>query len=255
MGLIQVKNVKIGQGIPKVIVPLMGQTEEELLEEVIVVKQVNPDMIEWRVDVFEYVDYLQKVRSMLLKLSKQLHDIPLIFTFRSHREGGCKKITDQAYVELLTTAIESGMVDLIDIELFFDRAKVETLIKQAQANQVCTILSNHDFNKTPVKDEITSRLREMHTLGADISKIAVTPNSTTDVLTLLEATNEMKTNHKDMPVITMAMGSMGLVSRLTGGVFGSAATFAVGKNVSAPGQIAISELRSVLNVIHQEGNN
>ena len=253
MNIIQIKNVKIGQGMPKVIVPLMGQSEIELIEELEAVKEVKPDMIEWRVDEFKHVDHLESVQAMIGKLSKQLQDIPFIFTFRSHKEGGNKKITDQAYVNLLTIAMESKAVDLIDIELFFNEEKVKSLIEEAKANHVHTILSNHDFIKTPTKDEIISRLQKMQELGADISKIAVMPNSSADVLTLLDATNVMKTKHKDVPIITMAMGKIGLISRLTGQVFGSVATFAVGKHVSAPGQIAVADLRSVLDVIHKEG--
>jgi 3-dehydroquinate dehydratase-1 len=44
----------------------------------------------------------------------------------------------------------------------------------------------------------------------------------------------------------MSMGGIGSISRMIGWVYGSAATFAVGKSSSAPGQIAIDELRAVL---------
>ena len=36
-------------------------------------------------------------------------------------------------------------------------------------------MSNHDFHKTPAKDEIIYRLRRMQELGADIPKIALMP--------------------------------------------------------------------------------
>lgn len=253
MNVIQIKDMMIGQGIPKVIVPLMGQTELELIEEAGTVKQLNPDMIEWRVDVFEQADDLKAVQVMLAKLSRQLINIPLIFTFRSHKEGGNKKITDKQYVDLLTTAIDSNAIDLIDIELFFNEAEVKSLIKRAKGNQIYTVLSNHDFTKIPAKEEILSRVLSMQELGADIAKIAVMPNSPADVLTLLEATNMMKAKHIDLPIITMAMGRIGLISRLTGEIFGSAATFAAGKNISAPGQVAVADLRNVLSVLHHGG--
>lgn len=253
MDVIQIKNVMIGQGKPKIIIPLMGQSEIELMEEVASIKQINPDMIEWRADVFEQVNSLEAVQAVLKKLSKQLADIPLIFTFRSYKEGGNKKITDEQYADLLTTAIDSNVIDLIDIELLFNKAKIKSLIKHAKNNQVFTIISNHDFTKTPAREEILSRLVNMQELGADIPKIAVMPNSSADVLTLLDATNKMKTKYKDIPIITMAMGEMGLISRFTGELFGSAATFAAGENISAPGQIAASDLRRVLNVLHHEG--
>lgn len=255
MGVIQIKSVKIGEGAPKVIVPLMGRTEHELMAEISAVKALGPDMIEWRADVFTDVDDLEAVQAMIIKISQQLAAIPFLFTFRSHKEGGNKKITDQQYVDLLSIAIDSKLVDLIDIELFFKESIVKSLIKEAQRNQVYTILSNHDFSVTPAKAELLSRLQKMQTLGADIPKLAVMPNSTQDVLTLLEVTNTMKTIDDNLPVITMAMGKLGLISRLSGEIFGSAATFASGEQASAPGQIAIADLKSVLAVIHRQGEN
>ena len=47
------------------------------------------------------------------------------------------------------------------------------------------IASNHDFRKTPSKEELIARMRKMQELGADIPKIAVMPQSTEDLLTLL----------------------------------------------------------------------
>jgi 3-dehydroquinate dehydratase-1 len=49
----------------------------------------------------------------------------------------------------------------------------------------------------------------------------------------------------------MSMGGYGSVSRMVGIVFGSALTFAVGKSSSAPGQIPIEELRTVLATVRR----
>ena len=46
--------------------------------------------------------------------------------------------------------------------------------------------------------------------------------SAADTLDLLSATEEMQRLHGDAPLITMAMGRWGALSRLTGEVFGSA---------------------------------
>lgn len=252
MKTIQIKNTRIGEGAPKVIVPIMGTTKEALLEEINEVKLLQPDMIEWRADVFEFVDDLEAVKEMISKIGKKLTNIPFLFTFRSHKEGGNKEVTDEFYYQLLFAAIDSNEIDLVDIELYFGDKEVELLVKQAKDNHVFVILSNHDFTKTPTKDEIVFRLRKMQNLGADIPKIAVMPNNSDDVITLLDATNTMKTNYADRPIITMSMAGTGLISRLAGEVFGSAATFAVGRKASAPGQIAVSDLRSVLNILHNE---
>lgn len=251
MQTITIKNVKIGEGVPKIIVPLMGTTQEELLQEVETVKSLEPDIIEWRVDVYEHVESLNSVSEMISKLRKALPSTLLLFTFRSHKEGGNKEITDQYYFELLHTAIRTKNIDLVDVELFYEESDVKSTVKVAEENGVYVIMCNHDFHKTPAKEEIIYRLRKMQEYGAHIPKIAVMPQSVDDLLVLLDATHTMKTKYADRPFITMSMSGTGLVSRLTGAVFGSACTFGAGKEASAPGQIPVSQLRSVLETIDQ----
>ena len=88
-------------------------------------------------------------------------------------------------------------------------------------------------------------------MNADIPKIAVMPQNRKDVLTLLAATEEMATNYADRPIITMSMAGTGLISRLSGEVFGSCLTFGTAGNISAPGQIDALKLRSVLHILHE----
>ena len=83
-----------------------------------------------------------------------------------------------------------------------------------------------------------------------MAKIAVMPHSKKDVLTLLAATAEAS-ERLTVPVITMSMGGQGLVSRLSGEVFGSCLTFGALRSASAPGQIDAEDLKRVLEVIHQ----
>ncbi|WP_461178425.1 type I 3-dehydroquinate dehydratase [Virgibacillus ainsalahensis] len=250
MNVVQIKNVKIGEGIPKLIVPLMGETEEQLMVEVVEVIKLSPDIVEWRADVFDQVENPEAVQKMISKMQQSLAGIPLLFTFRTHKEGGKKEVTDQYYFQLLEKTIKTKMVDIIDIELFVGEQEVRSLVRKAKENNLYVIVSNHDFEKTPAKEEIIARLRAMQDLGADIPKIAVMPHSVDDVLTLLDATNAMKSHYANSPLITMAMGEKGLISRLAGEVFGSAATFGMGKGASAPGQIMVDDLRHVLDVIH-----
>jgi len=91
----------------------------------------------------------------------------------------------------------------------------------------------------------------MQALGADICKIAVMPRSAADVLTLLDATRIMHEEYADRPLITMSMGGLGVVSRIAGQVFGSAATFGMVGTASAPGQVDASELRALLDVLER----
>ena len=249
--MIKVRNVIIGQGIPKIIVPLIGSIDSELLKEVHYVKGLKPDIIEWRVDIYDEVENLHAVQVMLSNLREILVDTPILFTFRSFSEGGKREASVEFYQKLLKMAVQSKLIDLVDIELFQGDNLVNELVCIAKENGIYIVMSNHDFQKTPEKDEIISRLRKMQELGADIPKIAVMPNNSQNVITLIDATNTMKEKYSDRPFITVSMGEKGVVSRLTGEVFGSAATFGSGKEGSAPGQMDVMELRGILDVIHK----
>ena len=172
-------------------------------------------------------------------------------TFRTSKEGGEKAIEPAAYAELNIKAAQTGYVDLIDVEIFTGDEIVKKIIDGAHAAGVKVIASNHDFFKTPAKADIIYRLRKMQDMNADIPKIAVMPQNKKDVLTLLAATEEMASEYADRPIITMSMSGTGVISRLCGEVFGSALTFgAVGK-VSAPGQMGIEDLTTVLGLLHK----
>lgn len=251
MSTLKIKNVIVGEGAPKIIVPLVGTTEEQILQEATLVKDLHPDVVEWRVDIYEHVENLEAVKEMIAKLRAVFAEELLLFTFRSHKEGGNKEISDEFYVELNQTAVLTKNIDLVDVELFNEEKNVHAILSAAKENGVFVIMSNHDFFKTPAKEEIVYRLRKMQEYGADIPKIAVMPTSVQDVITLIDATNTMKSQYADRPIITMSMGGTGVISRLAGEVFGSAFTFGAGKEASAPGQIPVAELRTVLEILHK----
>lgn len=191
------------------------------------------------------------MKSALSDIHAIIPDLPLIFTFRSAKEGGEKQVSIEYYIALNVAAAESGLVDIIDVELFNEEQDVRGLVEAAHAHNVAVIISNHDFHKTPPKEELISRLCKMQELGGDLPKIAVMPQDAGDVLTLLEATHIMKTKHADRPIITMSMAGAGVVSRLSGEIFGSALTFGAAHKPSAPGQVAVADLRNVLSLLHR----
>ncbi len=251
MKTVIVKNTVIGEGQPKIIIPLMETDDRTLIAELQEIKKGKPDLIEWRADQYKHVEDINAVRNMLGNLAAETGNIPLIFTFRTVNEGGNKPVSHDYYIQLIKEAIRSPGVDLIDIELFTAGTELKGLIRQAEENGKYIICSNHDFRQTPEKKEIIHRLRKMQKYGAHILKIAVMPENVRDVLTLLDATCTMQEKYAERPLITMAMGKAGLISRLSGEVFGSSCTFGSGKHTSAPGQIPASELKDVLEIIHK----
>lgn len=249
MNPVIVRNVKIGEGIPKICVPIVGRTRNEIIDEAKEILALPADLVEWRADWFEDVFDFEQVKSVLNSLREILGKKPVLFTFRTAKEGGERAIEDITYIALNKVAAESGKVDLLDVELFAGDTVVDEVLNIAHQNHVKVIASNHDFEKTPSKEEMISRLQKMEEMGADILKIAVMPKSSKDVLTLLSTTEEMH-ELTEKPVVTMSMSDIGGVSRVSGELFGSAITFGTAGKASAPGQIPAEELRNVLEILH-----
>ena len=194
MNTVKVRNIEIGAGIPKICVPIVGVTREEILAAAETIKSTKADVVEWRVDWYEDIFDFAKTEETMKALREVLGETPILFTFRTSKEGGEKSIETETYVELNQNAAKTGLVDLVDVEAFTGDDAVKAVVETAHANGVKVIASNHDFHKTPAKDEIVSRLRKMQELGADIPKIAVMPQNKKDVLTLLSATEEWHQN-------------------------------------------------------------
>lgn len=251
MNTVKVKNITLGEGKPKICVPIVGITKEDILNQAKALENVEVDVVEWRVDWFEGVFEFEKVKDVLVDLRKELKELPLLFTFRTSKEGGEKSIENEEYVNLNKSVAATGLVDLVDVEVFTGDEYVKEVIKAAHESNVKVIASNHDFDKTPSKDEIVSRLIKMQDLGADIPKIAVMPTCKLDVLELLQATVIMSEQHANRPIITMSMAGKGVISRLCGEAFGSCLTFGSVAKASAPGQINVEELNKVLNIINK----
>ncbi len=120
------------------------------------------------------------------------------------------------------------------------------------SSRVAVIGSYHDFERTPSREEILRRLLFMDRMGVDIPKMAVMPQEREDVICLMEATSLADRLIVEKPIITMAMGRLGEVTRLSGENFGSSVSFGCMEQSSAPGQIPVEHLRYILKVLHGE---
>lgn len=251
MNPVAVRNIKIGEGMPKICVPIVGKTQDEILQTAREIVGTSADLVEWRVDWFEAVFEIEAVKKVVGELREVLGELPLLFTFRTKNEGGEKEIAFAQYAELLKQVAETNQIDLVDVEVFLDE-KVSELISDLKSMDVKVVGSNHDFVKTPSKEELIRRLCYMQKIGVDIPKIAVMPQTKKDVLTLLSATEEMVSEHAECPIVTMSMAGLGAVSRVAGEAFGSAITFGAMQKASAPGQINVEELKKILETLHQD---
>lgn len=249
--VIKGKSIGVGRR-PLICVSLMGGNNEEIMTNLSSIleesKSSHIDIIEFRGDFYDDLEELERLGEILAKVKGMIGDIILLFTIRSPREGGESREYHVTSISKINEfVVENNLADMVDMELFSADA---SLIELAKMQGVKIIMSNHDFSSTPDRDTILERLVKMQELGADIAKIAVMPNTEKDLITLLEATYEMKTAHKDIPIVTMSMGAKGALSRVVGEIFGSAITFAAVGRPSAPGQIPAKELNEMLGYIH-----
>jgi 3-dehydroquinate dehydratase I len=246
---VTVRGVTLGEGTPKIVVPLTGAGPEELATQAAALRGHAYDVAEWRADFFTALGDVDAVVDQARSLGDQLDGTPLLFTCRTRPEGGEAQIDDETYGRLNIAVVDAGAADLVDVEYRRTPAVVDRVLAAAHAAGVAAIVSSHDFDATPSRGEIVARLQAMQEVGADICKVAVMPHSVADVLALLDATRTMHEEFADRPLITMSMGPLGTISRVAGQVFGSSATFGTVGAASAPGQLDADDLHTVLRVL------
>ncbi len=247
MRVLTVRGLRIGEGRPKIIAPIVARTREQAIAQAVRLTELPVEVAEWRADYFigdatAILDTLRELRSTL--------SIPLLFTYRTKNEGGEGTISPQEYAALCRSAAQNGNVDFIDVELRLGDDKVRSLASDIHAAGSLAVISFHDFHGTPKKEQLLNTLLHMSELGADIPKVACMPNTPQDVLELLAASEEFL-RIADKPFLAISMGTMGAISRIAGETFGSSLTFGAAEESSAPGQIPVSELIRILEALHR----
>lgn len=268
MEQVTVHGCTFGDGIPKICVPIVGRTKEEILDQAQQIRMEarrleneyhRPDlrvsMIEFRADFFQQVTDHAALTEVLENLRKIFADRLLLFTYRSEEEGGNLR-NDRAEsmgTDLYEWVITSGLVDLIDVELMSGNYHVVRTTTRAHEYGVTCVVSYHNFESTPRDDRILDMLRNMEILGGDILKCVSMPRNEFDVRRIMELctriTRKTLPSHEIRhPVVLISMGELGKITRISGRQTGSAFTFAsaVRGNESAPGQLTLSQMFEIL---------
>lgn len=139
---------------------------------------------------------------------------PVILTCRASWEGGGFAGSEDERRALLRQALDLG-AEYVDVEW---RAGFDDLIRLGGPR---IVLSSHDFAGMPA--DLVAQANAMRATGAGVVKIAVKPLRLSDSLTLLDLA---KTFGPDERKVLIAMGDLGLPTRVLAGRFGSAWTYA-----------------------------
>ena len=242
---VTVKGTVIGAGMPKICIPIAGRTEQEILSQAGETVSAAPDLVEWRADFWPEILDRKAAENVLKELAGRVGETPVLFTFRSRTEGGERKISPEDYEELNLWAAGRPEIDLVDVEVLNPAWKERKIAGAVRAAGKPVIGSRHYFERTPEPEELQEIFGELAASGADILKLAVMPERPEEVLRLMESTLR-EYRRREQPVVTMSMGAMGAVSRVSGSLTGSAITFGTAGHASAPGQLPAAELRGML---------
>lgn len=192
------------------------------------------DIVELRIDQFACHDpeHVERTATKISAVGR-----PLLATVRSAAEGGAVKLADRFRAELWRAVLPR--VAAIDVELK-SVAKLSDLCQQARAQGRAIVVSYHNFRRTPNWRELETWYHRARAAGADIVKLALWATDPSDVWRLALLTWE----HRAFPVVTMAMGPLGPLSRLMLPLLGSRWVYT--SVAPAHGQIPLSRLLSDL---------
>lgn len=160
----------------------------------------------------------------------RLAALPILATCRMAAEEGQWKGSEEERLKLLLDADAAGAA-IIDVEL----AALKSLPSRPKMAQL--LVSSHDFHG--MGGDLQAKIRAMFAAGADIAKVAVTPNDAADSAPLLNLPKCFPGKN----VIAIGMGEFGLITRVAPGIVGAWGTFGrLDAQGSAPGQLPVLEL-------------
>ena len=161
MSCVNIRGCCIGEGRPKVIIPIVEPTETAVLEKAAEFSTLRADCVEWRIDCFEGAKDFPAIVHCAAKLRVALKDQLLLFTFRTKAEGGKVALAHEEYLHFIRTFLATDCADLIDIEFFTAGAELPALIEEAHTAGAAVVCSSHDFHKTPPRADLVSRMVAM----------------------------------------------------------------------------------------------
>lgn len=229
----------LDEGIPLTAVGFVGNTPINVALEA---KAHGLDIAELRVD-----HYPSLLSSDVITEIKKFNNFHTIATIRLKNEGGKWNGSEDQRLQLFRDIIPH--VDVVDIELHAESI-LPLVIQEAHNREKLALVSYHNFNETPKLQFLQSVVSDAWSRKADLIKIAVQVNNPDDLQTLAELTLA----NKEKRLITIAMGSGGLISRVFFPALGSRITYAYIGTPTAPGQLKFQELFQLLREFYPRFN-
>ena len=192
------------------------------------------DVVELRADLFAEAS-VDGARAALTRL--RAAGKPVLLTARAATEGG-RPMPDATRRAIYDAGLE--LADGIDVEIASTEL-IAAIVPAARRAGRTVILSTHDFETTPPRTELLARVARAFDAGADVAKVAAQAASLAELRVLLDVTRGVAPS----PIVTLAMGPMGPLSRVVLPAAGSLLTYAAAGAPTAPGQLPLDELAAL----------
>lgn len=223
----------------KLIVSIMPRSLEEA-QALDATRYLDADIIEWRADYLPKEAILQVAPAIFEKFAGR----ELVFTLRTRSEGGEIDLSPEEYIHLIKEVAQFYQPDYIDFEYYSYKDVFEEMLDFPNL-----VLSYHNFQETP--ENMMEILSELTILNPKLVKVAVMAHTEQDVLDLMNYTRGFKTLNPEQEYVTISMGKVGKVSRITADVTGSSWSFASLDEVSAPGQISLASMKKIREILDE----
>ncbi|WP_314518145.1 type I 3-dehydroquinate dehydratase [uncultured Streptococcus sp.] len=223
----------------KLIVSVMPRSLEEA-QALDATKYLDADIIEWRADYLPKEAILQVAPAIFEKFAGR----ELVFTLRTRDEGGEIDLSPEEYIHLIKEVAQLYQPDYIDFEYYSYKNVFEEMLDFPNL-----VLSYHNFQETP--ENMMEILSELTSLNPKLVKVAVMAHTEQDVLDLMNYTRGFKTLNPEQEYVTISMGKVGKVSRITADVTGSSWSFASLDEASAPGQISLANMKKIREILDE----
>ncbi|ADM84994.1 TPA: type I 3-dehydroquinate dehydratase [Streptococcus pneumoniae] len=223
----------------KLIVSVMPRSLEEA-QALDATRYLDADIIEWRADYLPKEAILQVAPAIFEKFAGR----ELVFTLRTRSEGGEIDLSPEEYIHLIKEVAQFYQPDYIDFEYYSYKDVFEEMLDFPNL-----VLSYHNFQETP--ENMMEILSELTILNPKLVKVAVMAHTEQDVLDLMNYTRGFKTLNPEQEYVTISMGKVGKISRITADVTGSSWSFASLDEVSAPGQISLASMKKIREILDE----
>ena len=223
----------------KLIVSVMPRSLEEA-QALDATRYLDADIIEWRADYLPKEAILQVAPAIFEKFAGR----ELVFTLRTRDEGGEIELSPDEYIHLIKEVAQLYQPDYIDFEYYSYKDVFEEMLDFPNL-----VLSYHNFQETP--ENMMEILSELTSLNPKLVKVAAMAHTEQDVLDLMNYTRGFKTLNPEQEYVTISMGKVGKVSRITADVTGSSWSFASLDEASAPGQISLANMKKIREILDE----